>query len=208
MCRLLFEVLPKVLPMHLPDDRMLLAGQQGKKEGQSDAVQLQQACSTSTTGSFVDSSNSIRGNVYAAGEVRPALLPAGSSDDIAGNESERESSGKEGGSGSKGKPGKKHKRHKRLRKRTLQRMVFEIQQPEGWEVRQRQKLAALSRKLCAWGGMVLLAGAVGWAVRARQDRQQKQQKGLKQQAASSRAAAGVGGRDRRRRSKGAVAYGF
>jgi hypothetical protein len=193
-CRLLFEVVPKVLPMHLPDARMLVEGRQQQKRAikphmspqqQQKLLQQQHSAESAT------SSSSIKGNVYTEGEIKPAAAEANAtatSDDSSINAADRKEKG--------------GRRHRKLRKRTLQRMMFDISQPEGSEVRRRQKMLALTRQLCSWGALLLLGGAAGFAFKARQERQERreerQRQRQQQQAAAKAAAASSGGRRKRR----------
>ncbi|KAF6259112.1 hypothetical protein COO60DRAFT_1043936 [Scenedesmus sp. NREL 46B-D3] len=163
--RLLFEVLPRVLPMHLPDARMLVEGRQQLKQAVQPHMSPQQQhtlLEQQHSSESAMSSSSITGNVYTEGEVKSAAAEAAAR------------AAPHGGSNGVDKE-RGGRRHRKLRKHTLQRMMFDITQPEGWEVRQRQKMVALTRKLCSWGALLLLGGAAGWAYRARQERQQQQE---------------------------------
>ncbi|WIA07980.1 hypothetical protein OEZ85_007453 [Tetradesmus obliquus] len=196
--RLLFEVLPRVLPMHLPDTRMLLEGRQQQQQVQPHMSprQQQQLLQQQHSADSTASSSSIRGNVYTEGKIKSAAVEAGD-----GSTSDSSSS-------AAAKQQKRGRRHRKLRKRTLQRMMFDISQPEGWEVRQRQKMLALTRKLASWGALLLLGGAAGWAYKARQERQQqreeRQRQRQRQQQPAAKGVPGGAGGTRHRRGSSAV----
>ncbi|KAF8072370.1 ALDH10A8 [Scenedesmus sp. PABB004] len=139
--RLLFEVLPRALRMHLPDGRMLCA------EGGAGATALGSAASLARAGS-------LRGNVAAGDEIRPAAAAA------AGAPGGAPAPAPAGGKQPKAKP-------RRLRRSTLVRMVAGVAGPVGASPRRRARLASAGRAAVRALALVALGAALGRAAGAR-----------------------------------------
>lgn len=160
-CRLVFEVLRRVLPMHLPDDRLLVSGQA-------------QAAAAGRSGG----AGGVRGSIKQPGKEgflpATAAVPAAAAGEPAGSSS---ASGEQQGR----RKGGRRRRHRGLTVKTLRRMLA-VASPEGQGVRRNAHLAALGRKLAVSLGGVLLGGVLGWSVggaKAAKGQEEEQQGSLR-----------------------------
>lgn len=163
-CRLLFEVLHKVLPMHLPDDRLLVSGQAA-------------AASRQTGPSFITGS--------IKHPTRDEFVPAASAVSAAASATSTKHGSSKGGRSSSG--GSRRHRKQGLTVKTLRRMLVVVG-PEGVGVRRRAALTAFERSMVMSLGVVLVGGVLGWVsgARAAQARQQQQELRMQQRAQLTR----------------------
>lgn len=162
-CRLLFEVLHKALPMHLPDDRLLVSGQAA-------------AASRQTAPSFITGS--------IKHPTRDEFVPAASAVPVAASATSTKQGGSKGG---RSDGGSRRHRKQGLTVKTLRRMLV-VAEPEGVGVRRRAALAAFGRSMALSLGVVLVGGVLGWVsgARAAQARQQQQELRVQQRAQLAR----------------------
>ena len=184
-------MLHKALPMHLPDERLLVSGQAAQRGT------AQHTVSGSITGSIKHPDND-------------TFIPARTAVPAAGEAGHAAAATAETGQ----RRGSRHRRgRKGLTVRALRRMLV-VSGPVGLGVRRKAALLAVARGLATSLAVMLVGGVLGWAVGARTsqgeqqpEQQQKrpaQQQQQQQQVVVEQGAAAVSRKSRReqRRQEG------